>query len=372
MNQRIIKGIILSVLVFLAPQLVLAAPRVSGVSNALSDGNSITINGSSFGVHPDYETSKPQLNWEWNQFENGLTQGGWNYGVPSYEMSHWKIETSGARSPGGRWAKRYGNGDVQGLRRKISMVPTDTFFMSYWSYVPLVAVDGKTIRITWNTLNNPNGHSYFFTNLNSKNYSMFSVWPSEPKQQRVVWGGLSSYQRGVWLRTDYLYTGNGTNPKSQKIFILGKNNNNPLIDRTDSGMKIQGPLDINIGAGHKDPTNNPDIFYGYDDVYINFTQARVELCNSSTWLARTSCEIQIPTAWSTNSITVKTNKGAFKTGDRAYLYIVDANGAVSNGLPITIGSGGSTTNPTPDPTPTDPTPTEDTTPPSAPTGLRVQ
>jgi len=78
----------------------------------------------------------------------------------------------------------------------------------------------------------------------------------------------------------------------------------------------------------------------FDDLYIATTQARVEMGNASSWAACTHREIQIPTAWSDNSITITVNQGSFQDGDAAYLFVVDAEGNVSNGYPITIGGGG--------------------------------
>jgi hypothetical protein len=79
-----------------------------------------------------------------------------------------------------------------------------------------------------------------------------------------------------------------------------------------------------------------------DDPYIQVgTQARVELCDATTWPNREHCEIQNPTAWSLNSITVTVNQGSFVVGSNAYLYVVDADGNVSNqgqGYPVTLGT----------------------------------
>jgi hypothetical protein len=99
-----------------------------------------------------------------------------------------------------------------------------------------------------------------------------------------------------------------------------------------------------------------------DDFFIQFgSRARVELCAESTWSGRKHCEIQIPSAWSANAITLTVNKASFTSGQTAYLYVVDSSGNVnSSGYLVTIGSGGGTP------------PPADTTPPAPPTGLKVQ
>jgi len=80
--------------------------------------------------------------------------------------------------------------------------------------------------------------------------------------------------------------------------------------------------------------------YAFDDVFFDHTRARVEIGNAPTWTATTIREIQIPVSWSSTSITVQTNITAFAPGSTAYLFVVDASGAVSGGFPITVGGSG--------------------------------
>ncbi len=88
----------------------------------------------------------------------------------------------------------------------------------------------------------------------------------------------------------------------------------------------------------------------FADVYLDYTRARVVLGNASTLAASTLREVQIPTSWSTTSIAISANLGAFANGATAYLFVVDANGQVSAGRPVTIGSGSGTPGDTTAPT----------------------
>src|SRR5690606_40526993 len=56
-----------------------------------------------------------------------------------------------------------------------------------------------------------------------------------------------------------------------------------------------------IGSGKDYGGTTITNFYGYDDIYIDFTQARVEICDSPSWTGRTHCEIQIPQTWSSTA-----------------------------------------------------------------------
>jgi len=77
-------------------------------------------------------------------------------------------------------------------------------------------------------------------------------------------------------------------------------------------------------------------FRYYDDLYFDNTLARVILGNTQDLETSTVREIQIPTTWSDNSITLETNQGSFLNGTDVYLFVVDENGNATNGYPIMI------------------------------------
>lgn len=85
-------------------------------------------------------------------------------------------------------------------------------------------------------------------------------------------------------------------------------------------------------------TPQPSMEFYWDELYVDITRARVELGDAATWAACSRREIQIPTAWSSDAITIDVNQGSFANGQQAYLYVVDGNGAVNQqGLAVTIG-----------------------------------
>ena len=81
-----------------------------------------------------------------------------------------------------------------------------------------------------------------------------------------------------------------------------------------------------------------------DDMYLSFTQARVELSAEETWDETTQIhkELQIPISWETDGtgLSFKVNQGSFGLGDTVYLFVVDADGAVSDQNTETDGSQG--------------------------------
>jgi hypothetical protein len=86
---------------------------------------------------------------------------------------------------------------------------------------------------------------------------------------------------------------------------------------------------------------NHDYYIYLDDMYIDKSRARVELCSESTWAARAHCEIQPPTSWSATTAAVTINQGTFTSGTTAYVYLVDSDGvANATGYPVEIGADG--------------------------------
>lgn len=84
----------------------------------------------------------------------------------------------------------------------------------------------------------------------------------------------------------------------------------------------------------------------WDQIYVDTTRARVELCNASTKAASDHCEIQKPTSWSTSAITFEAYSGTFTAGSKAYLYVVNGSGEVNTtGLEITLGTAVADTTP---------------------------
>ncbi|MCD4759438.1 hypothetical protein K8R33_00950, partial [archaeon] len=79
----------------------------------------------------------------------------------------------------------------------------------------------------------------------------------------------------------------------------------------------------------------------FDDVYVDNTWARVEICDVSSWSQKESngahCEIQIPhTTWDGSTIEFTVNQGSFSLGEDAYLFVIDENGVASNGYPVSF------------------------------------
>lgn len=101
-------------------------------------------------------------------------------------------------------------------------------------------------------------------------------------------------------------------------------------DASDSQLAVDPWQYVNFGAyyGNISPSEPKSLELWIDDVYVSLGngKARVEIGNAQTLEACTHREIQIPTSWSQNSITVTVNQGSFANGANAYLFVVGSDG----------------------------------------------
>ena len=76
-------------------------------------------------------------------------------------------------------------------------------------------------------------------------------------------------------------------------------------------------------------------YENWDSIYFDTSFLRVVVCDTATYAARTHCEIQIPTAWSSTAITFTANRGSFATLVGAYAYVCTAPATCStNGFQL--------------------------------------
>lgn len=80
------------------------------------------------------------------------------------------------------------------------------------------------------------------------------------------------------------------------------------------------------GQSPFDALNNAGVAQDWGEIYADKTPQRVCIGNAATWSACTKFDMQRPTAWSANSITVKTNCGDYSSNSTVYLYVVGVSG----------------------------------------------
>lgn len=92
---------------------------------------------------------------------------------------------------------------------------------------------------------------------------------------------------------------------------------------------------LDDSAIHPDDPSPAELIQYVSEMYIDVTQARIEIGDAANWDDCTHREIQIPLRnWTQTSIEFRINRGSFSSGDTAYLFVVEPSGEVSAGFPL--------------------------------------
>jgi len=357
-----------------------AAPGITALSGTVSDGQNISITGTSFGstgpnilVFDDFELGSNGSNMS-DQVRNAKI-GTWRNlasRISPYYPTYSNIQAhSGSLSLRQNWSS--GSGQQEGARwsSPTSNTVFTQVYISFWTYLPTgqnvpSGGIGPNWKVWWLSTNDYFQNDYA-SEIVTDPPSETTIAPVDGSQNRAYYGYASfSYPKGRWVRWEGYLTAStsaGTvslwhthSGLSRRLF--GGANGRTIDNGTTGWQYIHFP-----GFARYDANSNTY----YDDIYVatgHGALSRVEIGNASTHSACTNLSVCTVTSWSTTSITATVRAGSFSSG-QAYLYVIDSTGAVnSTGFPITIGQ--STT------PPAEPNPPADTTPPSTPSGVSVE
>jgi len=348
LNRRFLHSFLLVTASSLLTRPSLAVPSVTGVSGTVEDGNSVVISGSSFGAK---SPAQPYL---WAPFDaDSIAPSSLGLVTSWNEVEHMEY------------------GATQGVGGTGGAVSSDT--SGVWTLS--VSSNG----FAWNDLGQK---SYVFRKLKenfdidgSFNWKIWRMWPAGFGWPNIYASGSNGivYVEGVdsggYPLNLGLLTGSPNEWRTEEIVLQS---NSALgaadglfwiyVDGVDAGHLpytdyMEHTLKLNDGSGlmtqnfvvhgvQANYTMGSADKYWADDVYVDTTWARVMLGDQPTWAASTHREIQIPSAWNNSAVTVTLHQGTFAGGSTAYLYVIDADGAVNaNGYRVTLGDSISDTAP---------------------------
>lgn len=316
-----------------------AAPSISGVG-LFAGGSTVSISGSDFTSHSDYSASNSNtIARAWNNFESGaVIRDDWSYGLSGAYSGNWSVGSGGSNRGGSSY---YGDriySSSTGSRLGGLLVGQNgdqnewyfTFYIQISDTCPTSGGQGKIARIYGD-----NGNQYWAPYGSSN--TIFSFFESINGSQ---WGSPDGLGTNEWHRVEMYMS---QSPQESTLWI----------DGVHQWTRNDWPASDFNGGGHSWEIGNMvegvqnTCHHRFDDVFFNHTESRVELCTGQSWASKGTCEVQVPTSWSTTSIAITANTGPLATDDTAYLYVVDSAGdANSLGYEITVGSsGGSDTTP---------------------------
>lgn len=318
---------------------VSAEPTISAVSGSMTHKDSVTIAGLNFGSRPSSEPVK------WDDFEdgfNGQTLGnGWTkFTASGDDPAHYTttvLRKGSNVSVECAMIKAY---DVSFGYDWAKPPSPNRFYLTFWRNNHVIGTHSdnyKSIRFYGNASNGEPQAWYGVQNGTSP----FIVVQHYDGSSAVNWFSKLT-ENEQWVREEY-YLDMGSEGKSDGTFYYWIQNQKDKVALrgalTNQKFLTDSYRIDKIRIGHYWNQNAGDLRAYFDDVYIDLTQARVEIGNAPSWGSCTFREIQIPSAWSDSSITFTVNRGSFGDGNNAYLYVVDSNGNVnSQGYPIIIGA----------------------------------
>ncbi|WP_176360092.1 Ig-like domain-containing protein [Desulfosediminicola ganghwensis] len=326
------------------------AAAVSGVKGVVADGEVITISGSDFGAAgPDVIL--------FDDFESGQSGANISTGPGSAKFGGWSsrdgssyygttASVSGSQSFTSDYSVHYANWIQADLPAN-----TRNVFISWWLYLPSgnnYPGEGSSSGINWKQMwlqgSSTNDDDLI---LPGRGGSTWQINGNEPDP------GYSNYTnvdfvKGEWKRLWIWMKGSTSSTSNDGEVKFWELTQGGVVQR-ENDLGVNNLKAAGAGGywervrpnGYGRQTSN--CFSSFDDIYIAAgpsAQARVEIGNASTYSDSTRMTILTPTAWSNNSITATVNTGVFSAGEAAYLFVFKADGSVSSGFPVTIGSEG--------------------------------
>lgn len=312
-----------------------AGPAITGVSGATAHGGTLMIAGARFGAKP---TAAPV---KYDDFQNltvgqDLSANGWQTaggvhpkasttklrsGTPYTKNALAEFKSSIPFGQGGDASNFYLTGQAfkQG-------------YLDAWIYTHVVSgTPGNQKPIRWHATGA--GQPNLYLNL------------YQPPGSDNVCGGRDgmSYNDSAWCDTSAFYE-NWRHLQYALDIGSGSTTADGTIRAWVDGKLVYDHSKVPVWAGGA--AGIPELYIGnylrtdegaslqnsWESVYVDNSWARVEVGSAATYAGSTHREIQVPSAWSDGSITVKLNRGSFSTLSGAYLFVVDATGVASPGF----------------------------------------
>jgi hypothetical protein len=361
---------------------IFAQPQINNLSGVVVNEGSISITGTAFGAN--------SLNIEWLGGSNGNIEEG--VGGDPFSKAGWTpaANTVASLSPLYTTSKSYSGTksiifpyDNEGHYKSDLTYGDGTelseFYITWWTYFAPSIFDGQwkiwRLMPIPSSVNDDDSPQFYHRAtdgaLSSTVVHCRPLVDSSTNLWRVT--GEDDYNNVHYLDYGKSWPGNDQWARIElyiKASTLGSSDGSFIltIHRPDAGIDTPGNAnyDGNLMTYSSDQTERFKyfVFQNYlgnatqndgnqrvyiDDVFIQKgTRARIEIGDSAVWSNCTHREIQIPTAWADGSITITVNQGSFEPCNTYYLFVIDADGNVSDqdlgtpgsqGYPIKIVTG---------------------------------
>ena len=348
MRKRIPYKAVLCTLLWISASRHLASATIESVTGAWRHKQSVVITGADFGKHADSSPDNPStLVAKFDDFEDGENDTpvtGWSI-YPLGDSSIYRIPryTNINQRTGSALSSYHNLTEPYSGSWFAKWHTTNEFYITYWRRSDIVSigdpVNYKECRVEGTVGQRP--LLAFDTTVMPPTSLKATFQASTDPYIGGIQYGCGSCVNDRWDRKEF-WIRIGDTPGQRFMFwenaVLKRNYTTPEEFPYGVGPYLGDIGTFNVVYLGFWIREHSDARVQMDDVYIDTTQARVEIGDNPTWGQCTHREIQIPSAWSDTSITVTVNQGSFGSGSKAYLYVVDADGKVNaEGFPITFG-----------------------------------
>lgn len=350
---------------------------ITGTSGSEAHGGSLVITGSGFG------TKSPVAPLVWDNCMHGqAVSARWSGGWPTsatYRPEYRTIQRS-QPMPHNRTTRylcmcAYGSGSATDgwnalVWKTLTIAKPQPIFMSVRHRCDSGFISGDNWKyMDYSNGNEPFGLSWYI----EKSGGIPSAGPTDINLNDNAAGlnahGDSANVWGDWYGEDGLGTGKAVSPRGtwvqQEFLVVATAADNGVIRQWDNNVLCLDysptnpkyrtqphPTDAMAGStrafalGGYIRDGNSTAWRYFTDIYLDMTQSRVVLGNAPALAACTVKEMQIPTAWSTTSVTLTVNRGSFSDGATVYAYLYDSAGLV-NAIGFPVNGSGDATPPAP-------------------------
>ncbi len=323
-----------------------AEPTIGGVSGVAADGQSIIVSGRGFG------SKSPVAPLKFDHFNDGSAGGLLRDHDPEWKPYDGVRGLAYSETAPHSGALALGQRNTEGEHfdtNFFTFAPAaDELFVSYWWKIAVVNPGKTVIKMTRlnsskaaggggvysGTGNTTLGGSY---NL-AVNGGPYCAYNNGAVNETLI-GRFSPPSTNTWVKVD-MYKKLSTPGVADGIVSCRLHAAELVAGAAMTRAKGQSFLLDTVILGTMEGAAAPHDYWVYvDDVYIDNTRARVELCDAPRWADRTHGEMQLPhSTWTEDQLQITVNQGAFATGSTQYLYVVNQDGvANAEGFPIVLG-----------------------------------
>lgn len=331
------------------------APLIQGVAGELSSGGTLVVTGSNFTRHKNYGGADNYLPYLWETFDDAnpyVTNSKFTSGYSKLMSSENKVNSKNyLKHQRLDLAETYTT--FLGESVKLSTMynckvnvaglsARSEYFFSGWYMTQNIntLIDNTSNQIKTLDASPSNNNNKIYFNL--EGYAGYPRYSMDIESYEKLYDGpvSTAAKDGTWHRFDvYVSVPVADNSYTDivKFWIDGRLTGvSKQVGLLYSTVNDVLPIDSVYYVNWINNSSNSSFYILSDDVFIDFTQARVELSESSVWddTVQVHKELQIPISWEDGNIQIKVNQGSMTNLSDKFLFVVDENGAVSNGFPL--------------------------------------